>query len=251
MSTSELSKYYAAALLLHQYCPNSLIAHHHHPDHHRRYHLSILGQLSPRSDLTFHMPDLHTPLVSPFAKLDIKDILKDSPSPPPRTTPAPAYSRSISVPSSYTQLAPLHSPSSSSSLSRYSTSTAPPNPPHRHQSHPAQQLTLQPAPPLSNTAQAVFQQNPNLNPAAASNKRSSPGGKHTSGPTTKGKGKWSPDEDAKIIVLRGRGMKWENISKEFPGRSAISCRLHYQNYLEKRADWDEEKRNKLARVYDR
>lgn len=46
-------------------------------------------------------------------------------------------------------------------------------------------------------------------------------------------------------------MKWDDISVEIPGRSAISCRLHYQNYLEKRADWDEEQRNKLARVYDR
>lgn len=46
-------------------------------------------------------------------------------------------------------------------------------------------------------------------------------------------------------------MKWDDISEEIPGRSTISCRLHYQNYLEKRADWDEESRNKLARVYDR
>jgi len=58
-------------------------------------------------------------------------------------------------------------------------------------------------------------------------------------------------EDAKIIQLRGKGMKWEDCRKELPGRSAIACRLHYQNYLERRSEWDEEKRDKLARVYDR
>ncbi|KAM0814930.1 putative Myb-like DNA-binding domain-containing protein [Seiridium cardinale] len=63
--------------------------------------------------------------------------------------------------------------------------------------------------------------------------------------------KWSPDEDALIIELRGSGMKWEDISKRLTGRSSISCRLHYQNYLEKRSVWDEEKKTKLARLYDR
>lgn len=46
-------------------------------------------------------------------------------------------------------------------------------------------------------------------------------------------------------------MKWEDISKRLPGRSAISCRLHYQNYLERRSEWDEERKNKLARLYER
>ncbi|KAI9788999.1 MAG: hypothetical protein M1833_002786 [Piccolia ochrophora] len=63
--------------------------------------------------------------------------------------------------------------------------------------------------------------------------------------------KWSPEEDALIIDLRGGGMKWEDISKRLPGRSAISCRLHYQNYLERRSEWDEERKNKLARLYER
>jgi hypothetical protein len=63
--------------------------------------------------------------------------------------------------------------------------------------------------------------------------------------------KWSPDEDALIIELRGSGMKWEDISKRLPGRSAISCRLHYQNYLERRSEWDEDRKNKLARLYER
>lgn len=63
--------------------------------------------------------------------------------------------------------------------------------------------------------------------------------------------KWSPDEDTLIIELRGKGMKWDDVSKHLPGRSAISCRLHYQNYLERRSEWDEERKNKLARLYDR
>lgn len=63
--------------------------------------------------------------------------------------------------------------------------------------------------------------------------------------------KWSQEEDALIIELRGSGMKWEDISKRLPGRSAISCRLHYQNYLERRSEWDEDRKNKLARLYER
>lgn len=70
-------------------------------------------------------------------------------------------------------------------------------------------------------------------------------------PPAKKQSKWSPDEDALIIELRGRGMKWEDISKRLPGRSAISCRLHYQNYLERRSEWDEDRKNKLARLYER
>jgi hypothetical protein len=46
-------------------------------------------------------------------------------------------------------------------------------------------------------------------------------------------------------------MKWDDISKRLPGRSSIACRLHYQNYLEKRGKWTEERKNKLARVYER
>ena len=63
--------------------------------------------------------------------------------------------------------------------------------------------------------------------------------------------KWSAEEDRLITVLRGNGMKWEDISKLLQGRTAISCRLRFQNYLERRPKWDEEKMNKLARLYER
>ncbi|KAI1506549.1 hypothetical protein F5X99DRAFT_7584 [Biscogniauxia marginata] len=74
---------------------------------------------------------------------------------------------------------------------------------------------------------------------------------HASESPAKKQSKWSAEEDALIIELRGGGMKWEDISKRLPGRSAISCRLHYQNYLERRSEWDEERKDKLARLYER
>ncbi|KAK0253039.1 hypothetical protein LTS09_011949 [Friedmanniomyces endolithicus] len=70
-------------------------------------------------------------------------------------------------------------------------------------------------------------------------------------PAKKKQSKWSADEDAAIVELRGSGMKWEDVSRHLAGRSAISCRLRFQNYLERRAEWDEEKKNKLARLYER
>ncbi|PFH55290.1 hypothetical protein XA68_10174 [Ophiocordyceps unilateralis] len=86
-------------------------------------------------------------------------------------------------------------------------------------------------------------------PAVVSARRSMP--PQLSDQPVKKQSKWSPDEDALIIELRGSGMKWEDVSKRLPGRSAISCRLHYQNYLERRSEWDEERKNKLARLYER
>ena len=76
-------------------------------------------------------------------------------------------------------------------------------------------------------------------------------GTHPAESPAKKQSKWSPEEDEKIIRLRGDAMKWEDISKQLPGRSAISCRLHYQNYLERRSEWDEDRKNKLARLYER
>lgn len=84
------------------------------------------------------------------------------------------------------------------------------------------------------------------------NKRLAPPHPHPAeAPTKKKQSKWTADEDRSIIELRGNGMKWEDISKHLPGRSAISCRLRFQNYLERRSEWDEEKKNKLARLYER
>jgi hypothetical protein len=62
--------------------------------------------------------------------------------------------------------------------------------------------------------------------------------------------KWSAEEDAQIIKLRGSGMKWDDISERLPGRSSISCRLHYQNYLATR-EWNGERKDNLARLYEK
>jgi hypothetical protein len=74
---------------------------------------------------------------------------------------------------------------------------------------------------------------------------------HVPNQSVKKQTKWSPEEDTIIIELRGRGMKWEDVSKGLPGRSTISCRHRYQKYLERRSEWDEERKNKLAMVYER
>lgn len=54
-----------------------------------------------------------------------------------------------------------------------------------------------------------------------------------------------------VVQLRGMGKKWNDISNALPGRSAISCRLHYQNYLERRPEWDEERKDLLANLYEK
>lgn len=89
-------------------------------------------------------------------------------------------------------------------------------------------------------------------PTASGHKRLAPPQPHPNeSPAKKKQSKWTAEEDASIIELRGNGMKWEDISKHLLGRSAISCRLRFQNYLERRSEWDEEKKNKLARLYER
>ncbi|CAD6505641.1 BgTH12-01131 [Blumeria graminis f. sp. triticale] len=100
------------------------------------------------------------------------------------------------------------------------------------------------APSSSHSASPFTNARPNF-----SLKRSVPS--HAVESPAKKQSKWSPEEDSLIIELRGKQMKWDDISKCLPGRSAISCRLHYQNYLERRSEWDEERKNKLARLYER
>lgn len=103
--------------------------------------------------------------------------------------------------------------------------------------------------PVSADPRGPLSIGPGPGPVPGASKRSMP--PHTAESPAKKQSKWSPEEDALIIELRGSGMKWEDISKRLPGRSAISCRLHYQNYLERRSEWDEERKNKLARLYER
>lgn len=104
-------------------------------------------------------------------------------------------------------------------------------PPAAHGQHPAPGISAVLTAPMPNARRSMPPQMPDQ--------------------PVKKQSKWSPEEDALIIELRGSGMKWEDVSKRLPGRSAISCRLHYQNYLERRSEWDEDRKNKLARLYER
>ncbi|KAF9771897.1 hypothetical protein IL306_010435, partial [Fusarium sp. DS 682] len=119
----------------------------------------------------------------------------------------------------------------------YESSVSPP-----HQTQPVPALTYQqfplkasPAPPVASTQMSGRR---GMSPHAADQ------------PSVEKQSKWSPEEDALIIELRGRNMKWEDISKRLSGRSNTACRLRYQNYLERRSEWDEERKNKLARLYE-
>ncbi|KAK4655840.1 hypothetical protein QC762_305940 [Podospora pseudocomata] len=115
---------------------------------------------------------------------------------------------------------------------------------------PTQQAPSASAPSLSSRFGFVV---PEIPPAStptsvlrSSNKRCRP----PSELPTPEKCKWSTEEDNKIINLRGQGNEWDDISKLLPGRSSVSCRLHYQNYLEQ-PRWDEERKNSFARKYER
>ena len=209
----------------------------------RRYRLEYTREVLAHMLQTLTIP-------TTTARLDISRLLKSTPSPPPHSAPPPqpSISRSTSVPVPTTSLLarpgpPSHRTSNSSTISTSTGSVFQPissqNPQYSSQ-----------APPQTNTGSAQ----PSINipqPASISSKRPPPSQPHPSASPAKKQSKWTPSEDALIIDLRGSGMKWEDISKRLPGRSAISCRLHYQNYLERRSEWDEEKKNRLARLYER
>ena len=180
---------------------------------------------------------LQAVLVIPTAKLDISSLLvKSSPSPPPpHTSQPPPFSRSISVPTS-TSLHPLVSSPSTSTTSHFSTATAPPSSFSQQETRGCLLSTT--AAPFSSSTATSAKRPPSLSP-------------HPLASPAKKQSKWTASENALIVSLRGSGMKWDDISTRLPGRSAISCRLHYQNYLERKSEWDDEKKNKLARLYDR
>lgn len=120
-------------------------------------------------------------------------------------------------------------------------------------SHPSPSLAPPPITTVRSTTSVIpaKRSSSHLNPPQH-NTRSTDSHIHNShAHPAKKQSKWSPYEDSKIISLRAEGMKWEDISRHLPGRSAISCRLHYQNYLERRSEWDEDRKDRLARLYER
>lgn len=241
---------------------------------------SFVAFVSPEpTSITASM--LQAPSTTATAKLDISLLLKSSPSPPP-SSPGDGprrglLSRSSSVPPPSTQHfepAPSsHRPSVSSSASvttyqeqlqsairpRHSFAPQSPLPQQARSHHPIlpplstpsfQTLhsSFNPHVPTASPHQQQLLPSPRHQPSA---KRPPPSSPHPAASPAKRQSKWTPEEDTLIIELRGSGMKWEEISKRLPGRSAISCRLHYQNYLERRSEWDEERKNRLARLYER
>ena len=198
---------------------------------------------------------LQESLVSSVAKLDIKDLLESDPSPPPsRPIQPPPFSNAVAVSSIHLRCNPTPSPSPTSTVSHCSASTATSTTNVQQYDQQPRQLQAQPA-QLPSTVQTVFHQDQKLHhdlELLVAKKRSFPMDEKSDSPPKKNTHtKWSRAEDAKVIHLRGKGMKWEDIAKEIPGRSHIACRLHFQNYLERRCEWDEEKKDRLARVYDR
>lgn len=197
-----------------------------------------------------------------FAAMDIRDLIKPSQSSATKSllhssqrygshpfSDEMMRSSSFSLPA---LAATFPIASSSSDPARYiqSAHTEPPatgmHCPHHGQSS---QLQSTHHPALRQDFQYVHQAN-DYGQNVQSRKRSSPPDDGDDGRPKK-MTKWNDEENKRVIALRGKGMKWGDISQRFPGRTATACRLHYQNYLEKRADWDEEKKNKLARVYER
>jgi hypothetical protein len=53
-------------------------------------------------------------------------------------------------------------------------------------------------------------------------------GKPTS---TSNRARYTPADDAKILELKGRGLSWSAIAREFPGRSAGAIQVRYQTKL--------------------
>jgi hypothetical protein len=62
---------------------------------------------------------------------------------------------------------------------------------------------------------------------------------------------FTPEEDTKIVKLRNNGTSWPGIAQQMHGRTALGCRLRYQNYLEREVQWSEVSLDNLARVYAR
>ena len=72
-------------------------------------------------------------------------------------------------------------------------------------------------------------------------------------PTTKGKGSWTPDEDATLVDLRHRyGRKWAKIASHLPGRHGKQCRERWTNHLDpslKKGDWTDDEEAVLIALH--
>lgn len=178
-------------------------------------------------------------LVSPTAKLDISKLVESSPSPspsPPRrsTSSRPSLSRSFSASVTGSDARFATSPT---------TSTAHPGPvtniPVGAADTPRQQRISGPA-PVSVSATSVKR-------TASTSPRES---RQANKKMTR---QWTKWEDNQVLERRQRNppMTWDEIAAEIPNRSAIACRLRFQNYMERKAEWTDAEKEQLARLYDR
>ncbi|KAG5914614.1 hypothetical protein E4U61_005529 [Claviceps capensis] len=73
--------------------------------------------------------------------------------------------------------------------------------------------------------------------------------KSDSPPTNTGKD-WTSEEHDLMLTLKGAvsDKTWQEISDHLPGRTVISCQVHYNDVL--RRGWGYEEENKLARLYE-
>ncbi|KAL8660478.1 MAG: hypothetical protein Q9202_006514 [Teloschistes flavicans] len=176
---------------------------------------------------------LQAVLVSPTAKLDISRLVEHSPSPSPSpsppptsTTSLPPLSRSFSIPATVDQ-SRVNTSHNTSSIPQYYATTG--------VSHPVpHQEVLAP-----------------LSTVVSGNKRTaSPSPHELQQPNKKPPRQWSDSDSDELVKLRGQNMKWEDIARRFPNRSHVACRLRYQNYMERKYHWTDDKNGKLARLYE-
>ncbi|KAL8841759.1 MAG: hypothetical protein Q9170_000792 [Blastenia crenularia] len=174
-------------------------------------------------------------LVSPTAKLDISKLLKSSPSPsppPPLTSSHPSLSRTFSIPSTDASFRPG------------TTSAASTNP---RPNLPFISSSTLDAP----RRPSIEGQGPVLIPAISTKRTAPTSPQESRQANKKSTRQWSEADSDLLLRLRGDHMKWDDVAKHFPGRTNTACRLRYQNYLERKYSWTDEKKAKLARLYDR
>ncbi|KAH7112766.1 hypothetical protein B0J13DRAFT_461119, partial [Dactylonectria estremocensis] len=46
----------------------------------------------------------------------------------------------------------------------------------------------------------------------------------------KNRGNWKKEEDRRIIKLRNKGKKWDDVSSQLPGRTKVACSRRYAQY---------------------
>jgi len=76
----------------------------------------------------------------------------------------------------------------------------------------------------------------------------------TTPPVIKGKGSWTPEEDAILVEMRKvYGRKWAKIATHLPGRQGKQCRERYVNHLDvalKKGEWTDDEEAILIALHE-